>query len=44
MAELASDKLGLCIVKKCISNPLVIKELMENALVLMQDPYGNYAI
>jgi hypothetical protein len=49
--ELSCDKLGLCVVKLCISHvntePLrreLENSLLENAVALMKDPYGNYAI
>ncbi|CAG9319711.1 unnamed protein product [Blepharisma stoltei] len=42
--ELAIDKLGLCVIKKCINDPQIFSELLSHALVLMQDPYGNYAL
>mmetsp|Transcript_31865 Transcript_31865/g.31580 ORF Transcript_31865/g.31580 Transcript_31865/m.31580 type:complete len:377 (-) Transcript_31865:18-1148(-) len=42
--EIAIDKLGLCVIKKCIGNSEVYRELLSNAHILVQDPYGNYAI
>jgi Pumilio-family RNA binding repeat len=42
--ELAMDKLGLCVIKKCIKDPQIFTEILEHCLVLMQDPYGNYAV
>jgi hypothetical protein len=42
--ELAMDKHGLCVIKKCCKNPQIFNEVLENCLILMQDPYGNYAI
>jgi len=42
--ELAMDKQGLCVVKKCISDYTVYQELMKAPLTLMQDPYANYAM
>mmetsp|Transcript_22937 Transcript_22937/g.22665 ORF Transcript_22937/g.22665 Transcript_22937/m.22665 type:complete len:329 (+) Transcript_22937:148-1134(+) len=42
--ELALDKLGLCVIKKCVNDPQIFNELLSQALVLMQDPYGNYAL
>ena len=42
--ELATNKLGLCVVKKCVSDPRVMAELLTDPVALMQDPYGNYAI
>jgi hypothetical protein len=44
VVDLATDKLGLCVMKKCITNPFVINEVLDNLLVLIQDPYGNYLI
>jgi hypothetical protein len=44
VTELATDKLGLCVIKKCTKNPQVFCEIMGNCMVLMQDPYGNYAV
>ncbi|OMJ77784.1 hypothetical protein SteCoe_22534 [Stentor coeruleus] len=42
--ELAMDKLGLCVIKKCVRDPQIFNEILEHCLVLMQDPYGNYAV
>ena len=42
--ELAMDKLGLCVIKKCIKDPQIFTEILEHCLILMQDPYGNYAV
>lgn len=42
--ELAMDKLGLCVIKKCVKDPQIFNEILEHCLVLMQDPYGNYAV
>ncbi|OMJ81818.1 hypothetical protein SteCoe_17640 [Stentor coeruleus] len=42
--DLAMDKLGLCVIKKCIKDPQIFNEILEHCLVLMQDPYGNYAV
>jgi HEPN domain-containing protein len=49
--EVSSDKLGLCVVKLCITHantPLLrylIKDaLVKHALELIQDSFGNYAI
>lgn len=44
VSELAVDKLGLCVIKKCIGDVEVYRELVANAHILVQDPYGNYAI
>lgn len=42
--QLAQDKLGLCVIKKCVQDPQVFAELQSDPLILMQDPYGNYAM
>ena len=42
--ELAMDKLGLCVIKKCVKDPQVFSEILEHCMILMQDPYGNYAV
>lgn len=42
--ELAMDKLGLCVIKKCVKDPQIFNEILEHCLILMQDPYGNYAV
>lgn len=42
--ELSLDKLGLCVIKKCVNDPQVFNELLGQAIILMQDPYGNYAL
>ncbi|OMJ88375.1 hypothetical protein SteCoe_9692 [Stentor coeruleus] len=42
--ELATDKLGVCVVKKCCNDPQIMSEILGNSLLLMQHPYGNYAI
>ena len=44
VAELSMDRLGLCMIKKCIKDPQVFTEIIEHSLMLMQDPYGNYAV
>jgi hypothetical protein len=44
IVELSTDRLGLCVIKKCVKDPQVFNEIMEHCLVLMQDPYGNYAV
>ena len=41
---LAVDKIGLCVIKKAITDPQISAEILEDLLVLMQDPYGNYAV
>jgi hypothetical protein len=42
--ELATDKLGVCVVKKCCNDPQIMSEILGSALILMQHPYGNYAL
>ena len=42
--NLSMDKLGLCVIKKCVKNPQIFTEVLGSCLLLMQDPYGNYAI
>ena len=42
--ELATDKYGVCVVKKCCNDPEVMNEVLAETLVLMQHPYGNYAV
>ena len=42
--QLAVHKIGLCVIKKAINDPQIFSELNEDILLLMQDPYGNYAI
>ena len=44
VCELSMDKLGLCVIKKCTKDPQIFMEIMGHSLVLMQDPYGNYAV
>jgi len=41
---LSMNKYGLSVVKKCITEKMTLKELMKDPLILMQDPYGNYAM
>jgi hypothetical protein len=41
---LSKNKLGLCVIKKCMYDSRVRNEVLEDLVVLMQDPYGNYAI
>lgn len=42
--ELSMDKLGLCVIKKCTKDPQIFMEILGDCLILMQDPYGNYAV
>lgn len=42
--ELATDKLGVCVVKKCCNDPQIMSEILGGSLMLMQHPYGNYAV
>ena len=42
--ELALDKLGVCVLKKCCNDPEIMNEILGDLLVLMQHPYGNYAV
>lgn len=42
--ELATDKLGVCVVKKCCNDPQIMSEILGGSLMLMQHPYGNYAL
>lgn len=44
ISELSTDRLGLCVIKKCVKDPQVFTEIIEHSLLLMQDPYGNYAV
>ena len=44
VCELSMDKLGLCVIKKCTKDPQIFTEILGHNLVLMQDPYGNYAV
>lgn len=52
MVEVAHHPYGLCVLKKCISQAkmpgrhqdFLLQKLAENALDLVQSPYGNYAI
>jgi hypothetical protein len=48
---LANHSNGLCVVKKIIIHSIrqetifrILKEITDNALYLVQNPYGNYAI
>lgn len=42
--ELAVDKFGVCVLKKCCNDPQVMSEVLGDALFLMQHPYGNYIV
>ena len=42
--DLATDKFGVCVLKKCINNPEIMSEIIGNALFLMQHPFGNYSV
>jgi hypothetical protein len=49
--DLATNQLGLCVIKKVISHgqmspakAMLQAQLVANAILLMQDPFGNYAI
>ncbi|OVA16403.1 zinc finger protein [Macleaya cordata] len=48
--ELATDRHGCCVLQKCLSNSdfeqkrHLILEITSNALVLSQDPFGNYVV
>jgi len=42
--QLCCDKLGLCLVKKCIEDARVRDALCPHLLELAQDPFGNYAV
>lgn len=42
--QLSIDKLGLCLVKKCIDDQRVRDALCPHLLELAQDPFGNYAV
>jgi hypothetical protein len=50
--DVAHHPYGLCVLKKCISHAeplgnskdILLQKLAENALDLVQSPYGNYAI
>ncbi|XP_016469600.1 pumilio homolog 12-like [Nicotiana tabacum] len=48
--ELASDRHGCCVLQKCLSQSdggqrhRLIYEIASNALVLSQDPFGNYVV
>jgi hypothetical protein len=42
--NLATDKFGVCLLKKCCNNPEIMNEVLGQSLFLMQHPYGNYAV
>ncbi|KAL4561017.1 hypothetical protein LXL04_033177 [Taraxacum kok-saghyz] len=48
--ELATDRHGCCVLQKCLSHSdgeprrRLIREITSNALILSQDPYGNYVV
>jgi hypothetical protein len=42
--QLALDKQGVCVVKKCCKDPEIMHEILENVVSLMQHPYGNYSV
>ena len=42
--ELALDKLGVCVLKKCCNDPEIMNEILGDLIVLMQHPYGNYEV
>ena len=42
--ELALDKYGVCVIKKCCNDPQIMNEILGDCLLLMQHPYGNYAV
>jgi len=49
--ELATNQVGLCVIKKAISHgnmshtkAMLQAQLIANTIFLIQDPYGNYAI
>ncbi|KAI3996748.1 hypothetical protein MKX01_041048 [Papaver californicum] len=48
--ELATDRHGCCVLQKCLSNSdfeqkrRLICEVTSNALILSQDPFGNYVV
>lgn len=52
LVEVAHHPYGLCVLKKCISQAkasghhqeLLLSQLAQNALDLVQSPYGNYAV
>lgn len=48
--EIATDRHGCCVLQKCLSHSdgeqrcRLICEITSNALILSQDPYGNYVV
>jgi hypothetical protein len=42
--QFSTDKLGICLVKKCLDDQRVQESLFPHLLVLSQDPFGNYAV
>ena len=42
--ELALDKLGVCVLKKCCNDPQIMNEILGDLMLLIQHPYGNYAV
>ena len=38
---LALDKYGVCVLKKLVNEPVILRELEASTLELMQDPYGK---
>ena len=42
--ELSRDKLGVCVIKKCCNDPEIMNEIIGSCLILIQHPYGNYAV
>lgn len=47
--QIAFDQWGCCVLKKCLdradaSLPSIADVIVENALKLVQDPYGNYVV
>ncbi|KAI3511659.1 hypothetical protein L1887_18816 [Cichorium endivia] len=48
--ELATDRHGCCVLQKCLSHSdgeprrRLVREITSNALILSQDPYGNYVV
>lgn len=42
--QLSCDKLGICVIKKCLGTDEIYFALEPHLLNLAQDPYGNYAV
>ncbi|CAG9328386.1 unnamed protein product [Blepharisma stoltei] len=42
--ELATNKFGYVIMKKCVKDSQIFNELLEQAIMLIEDKYGNYVI